>query len=241
MAAADAGAVCRQPPGGGPRGVPGRPPLSDRRARPRPARSSRSLNRRSSIRRAPVPARREIGCAGSGKRPLADKPSSTAGGVESAAQRRRRIVTVLRAHTVGALVDGADPEVIEGLRSRAEAVVRRAIERHGGIIGRADQDGVTAVFGLAVAREDDAMRVRAAAELRGEGAPGSAAQRVALAVGVATERSSSAPASDEGTLLTGAPLHLARTRGACCGSRGPARARHRAPRPRRHRYRAGVA
>jgi DNA-binding SARP family transcriptional activator len=160
---------------------------------------------------APLPARRDLEAASAAANDaLADEPPTPAGGAESAAQRRRRMVTVLRADTVGATVDGADPEVLEVLGSRAEAVVRRAIERHGGIIDRADQDGVTAVFGLAVAREDDALRaVRAAAELRGEAGSDATVGRVVLAVGVATGEVLVGVRYEQGTLLTGAPLHLA--------------------------------
>jgi DNA-binding SARP family transcriptional activator len=159
---------------------------------------------------APHPTRRDLEAApAAAKDALADAPPTSVGAAESAAQRRRRMVTVLRADTVGT-ADDIDPEILEALGSRAEAAVRRAIERHGGIIDRADQDGVTAVFGLAVAREDDALRaVRAAAELRGEAGSDAIVGRVVLAVGVATGEVLAGAGHEQGTLLTGAPLHLA--------------------------------
>ena len=64
---------------------------------------------------APLPARRDLEAAPAADNDaLADKPPTSAGGAESAPQRRRRIVTVLRADTVGATPDRADPEVLEG-------------------------------------------------------------------------------------------------------------------------------
>jgi DNA-binding SARP family transcriptional activator len=157
---------------------------------------------------APVPPRREHEPppAAANDAPVA-VPVAAAGVAEPLAQRRRRMVTVLRAGSVGTTKD-VDPEILEASGRRAEEVVRRAIERHGGIIDHADQRGVTAVFGLLVAREDDALRaVRAAAELRSD--PDVA--RVVLSVGVATGEVLAGPGSGDGhsSLMTGAPLHLA--------------------------------
>jgi DNA-binding SARP family transcriptional activator len=143
---------------------------------------------------------------------VADEPGAPAGGVEPSVERRRRTVTVLRARSVGTAGD-IDPEILESLGRRAEGVVRRAIERHGGIIDHADQHGVTAVFGLAVAREDDALRaVRAAEELRGQGSDGGSdagIPRVVLGVGVATGEVVTGAGDRHGLLVTGTPLHLA--------------------------------
>ena len=104
-------------------------------------------------------------------------------------RRDRRVVTVLRAERVHARdEDTLDPEVLESIGRRTVDVVRRAVERHGGTIDLADPNGVTAVFGLLVAREDDALRaVRAASELAAS--PGSTGDpdpllfRVSLATG----------------------------------------------------------
>jgi hypothetical protein len=131
------------------------------------------------------------------------------GGGEPTTQRRRRIVTVLHAGSVST-GDGIDPEILETLGRRAEEVVRRAIERHGGIIDHADHQGVTAVFGLTVAREDDALRaVRAAAELRGEEGADLPVTHVVLRVGVATGEVLAGGGDGHSSLMTGAPLHLA--------------------------------
>ena len=73
------------------------------------------------------------------------------------------------------------------MHDRHAETAKEAIERHGGIIDHADHQGVTAVFGLTVAREDDALRaVRAAAELRGEAGTDLPLTQVVLRVGVAT-------------------------------------------------------
>jgi predicted ATPase len=139
----------------------------------------------------------------------AEPPRPSPGGAESTAQRRRRVVTVLRADPVRT-ADATDPEIIETLGRRAEGDVRRAIERHGGIIEHADQTGVTAVFGLVVAREDDALRaVRAAAELRSDAGADAAMARTVLRVGVATGEVVAGPGSERGLLVSGAPLRLA--------------------------------
>ena len=156
-----------------------------------------------------VPARELEAAPRVAKDARAEAPPTSPGGAASAAQRRRRVVTVLRADPVRT-ADATDPEILETLGRRAEDVVRRAIERHGGIIEHADQTGVTAVFGLAVAREDDALRaVRAAAELRGDAGSDATVARLVLRVGVATGEVLAGPGSGHGALVTGAPLRLA--------------------------------
>ncbi len=121
------------------------------------------------------------------------------------------MVTVLRAAILRPIVDGdLDPEVLEAHERRSQEIVRRAVERHGGIIERADQDGVTAVFGLAIAREDDALRaVRAATELSADPRSIDTGDGVVLGVGVATGEVLAGVTADDGMLVTGAPLQLA--------------------------------
>jgi DNA-binding SARP family transcriptional activator len=139
-----------------------------------------------------------------------DDAVATAGEAEPSAHRTRRVVTVLRAAVVGSTAADLDPEILESLGRRSEEMVRRAVERHGGIIDRVDQNGVTAVFGLAAAREDDALRsVRAASELIAEPASSDAGDRVVLGVGLATGEVLAGTGDEHGTLLTGAPLHQA--------------------------------
>ena len=63
--------------------------------------------------------------------------------------------------------DGLDPEALRRLTSRAFDEVRAAVERYGGTIDAVAGDGVSAVFGVPVVHEDDALRaVRAADEAR---------------------------------------------------------------------------
>jgi DNA-binding SARP family transcriptional activator len=103
---------------------------------------------------------------------------AVAGAAEPLGRRTRRVVTVLRADVVRSSNEvDLDPEILEALDRRVLDVVRRAVERHGGTLDQADHHGVTAVFGLAVAREDDALRaVRAAMELTGDSASTDAAE-----------------------------------------------------------------
>jgi DNA-binding SARP family transcriptional activator len=125
--------------------------------------------------------------------------------------RRRRIVTVLRAEVGrGAHDEVLDPEVLDERERRVLDVVRRAVERHGGTIDRADHDGVTAVFGLTAAREDDALRaVRAAFELRADPMSSADTEWVPLRVGVATGVVVAGSSSAGGSTLAGTPLQTA--------------------------------
>jgi DNA-binding SARP family transcriptional activator len=63
--------------------------------------------------------------------------------------------------------EGLDPEALRRVTSRAFGEIEAAVERHGGTIEAVAGDAVTAVFGLPIVREDDALRgVRAAFEAR---------------------------------------------------------------------------
>ena len=133
--------------------------------------------------------------------------------------RRRRVVTVLRADVFRPSDEEPDPELLEALDRRAHDVVRRAVERHGGTIDRADQDGVTAVFGLTAAREDDALRaVRAASELM-DSAPVDPHDAIVLRIGVSTGEVMTGPTDTHGHLDSGAPL-IAAARLAAVASQG---------------------
>jgi DNA-binding SARP family transcriptional activator len=60
-----------------------------------------------------------------------------------------------------------DPEALRHVTSRVFAVVEATVERHGGTVETVAGDGVTAVFGLPIVHEDDALRgVRATVEIR---------------------------------------------------------------------------
>ena len=81
----------------------------------------------------------------------------------------RRIVTAVFCDLEGSTSAGEalDPEVVAAQMSRAYAVMRSAVEHHGGTVVKFLGDAVMAVFGIPHTREDDALRaVRAAVEMR---------------------------------------------------------------------------
>src|SRR3954447_386132 len=124
-------------------------------------------------------------------------PLSAAGTpVEAAAGRReRKVATILFADFVGytGLNEGHDPEVVQGVVSRAFDRLAREIARYEGLVEKFAGDAMLAVFGVPASHEDDAERaVRAAlemqaamselaAELRAEGKP-----ELALRIGIET-------------------------------------------------------
>ena len=58
-----------------------------------------------------------------------------------------------------------DPESLRRLMSRYFDEMRRVVERHGGTVEKFIGDEIMAVFGVPQVHEDDALRVRAAAEM----------------------------------------------------------------------------
>jgi class 3 adenylate cyclase len=85
------------------------------------------------------------------------------------AQDVRKVVTVLFCDLTGstALGERTDPEALRTLMRRYYETARAVLERHGGTVEKFVGDAVMAVFGIPVAREDDALRAtRAAVELR---------------------------------------------------------------------------
>jgi DNA-binding SARP family transcriptional activator len=63
--------------------------------------------------------------------------------------------------------DRLDPESLRHVTSQAYDCIRAAVEHHGGTVVTVAGDAITAVFGVPIVREDDALRaVRAAEELR---------------------------------------------------------------------------
>ena len=80
------------------------------------------------------------------------------GGVLAADERK--IVTTLFCDLVGftTMSESADPEEIDVVLRAYNDAARRAIERHGGTVEKFIGDAVVGVFGVPLAREDDARR-----------------------------------------------------------------------------------
>ena len=78
----------------------------------------------------------------------------------------RKTVTVLFAD-VTPIGGRLDPELLRRITGRAFEEMRHVLERHGGNVEQLIRGAVTAVFGIPVVHEDDALRaVRAASEIR---------------------------------------------------------------------------
>jgi len=81
----------------------------------------------------------------------------------------RKTVTVLLSDVVGStsLGEALDPEVVRRALGRYFEEARTVVEHHGGSVEKFIGDAVVALFGVPVAREDDALRaLRAASEIR---------------------------------------------------------------------------
>ena len=81
----------------------------------------------------------------------------------------RKVVSVLFCDLTGSTAIGerTDPEALRALMNRYYDAARVVLERHGGTVEKFVGDAVMSVFGIPVAREDDALRaVGAAVELR---------------------------------------------------------------------------
>ncbi|HEX2626700.1 MAG TPA: adenylate/guanylate cyclase domain-containing protein, partial [Candidatus Limnocylindrales bacterium] len=84
-------------------------------------------------------------------------------------RHERRLLTVLFADLVGftAASDQADPEDVRARVRPFHALVRTAVGATGGVVARVVGDGVMAVWGYPIAREDDARRaIEAALRIR---------------------------------------------------------------------------
>ncbi len=77
----------------------------------------------------------------------------------------RKIVTVLFADTVGStsLIENVDPEVAVGRLQPVLDSMTNAVHAYGGIVSRVAGDGILALFGAPVAREDHGVRAAYAA------------------------------------------------------------------------------
>ena len=94
-------------------------------------------------------------------------------GARRRGSRSPTVVTALFCDLVGSteLAERLDPEALRKTLDAYFAVVRAAIERHGGVVEKFIGDAVVGVFGVPAAHEDDPVRaVRAALEMREEAA-----------------------------------------------------------------------
>ena len=97
------------------------------------------------------------------------RPVSPPPAPKSVAREARKTVTAVfvALRTSSERGAGLDPEALRQVTSRAFGDVQAAVERHGGTVEAVAGDAATAVFGLPVVHEDDALRgVRAASEIR---------------------------------------------------------------------------
>ncbi|MBA3376272.1 MAG: winged helix-turn-helix domain-containing protein [Actinobacteria bacterium] len=105
------------------------------------------------------------------------------------ARSERKTVTVV--HVQVALAtdheNQLDPEVLRSVLARAFGEVTTAVEAHSGTMETATANAVTAVFGLPVVHEDDALRAsRAAEEIQNRLAKGDWPARLEIRIGVST-------------------------------------------------------
>jgi class 3 adenylate cyclase/tetratricopeptide (TPR) repeat protein len=82
------------------------------------------------------------------------------GGVGASERRERRVVTVLFADLAGFTrrSEGLDVEDVEGFLDPYVTVLRKQVERTGGVVAKFTGDGVMALFGAVAAHEDDPER-----------------------------------------------------------------------------------
>src|SRR5437868_12926760 len=77
-----------------------------------------------------------------------------------AGHRERKVATALFCDLVDStgLAERLDPETLQLVLGRYFSAARQAVERHGGRVEKFIGDAIAAVFGVAVAHEDDALR-----------------------------------------------------------------------------------
>ncbi len=135
----------------------------------------------------------------------------------AAAAEERKVVTTLFCDLVAstAMSESADPEDVDALLRRYDAVARRVVESHGGTVEKFIGDAVVAVFGVPAVHEDDPERavragLRIVQALEGMMRPdGSPLQvRIGVNTGEALVRLDVTPGSGEG-FLTGDAVNVA--------------------------------
>jgi class 3 adenylate cyclase len=131
---------------------------------------------------------------------------------------RRKLATVVFCDLVGstALGDRLDSEIVREIQARYFQKMRAAVELHGGTVEKFIGDAVVAVFGVPVAREDDALRaVRAADEMRNRAAALTYElqerfqQPLEVRIGVASGEVVAGDGSARERIVTGASVNLA--------------------------------
>ena len=129
----------------------------------------------------------------------------------------RKVVTTLFCDLVGstAMGEAADPEDVDAMLRRYNALARRVIESHGGVVEKFIGDAIVAVFGVPLVHEDDPERaVRAGLRLIEAVAdlPAVAGRPVRVRIGVDTGealvRLDVTPGSGEG-FITGDAVNTA--------------------------------
>jgi DNA-binding SARP family transcriptional activator/tetratricopeptide (TPR) repeat protein len=99
------------------------------------------------------------------ERPAPRRPDAS----EPAPREVRKTITAVHVSLAVSSAGGAvlDPEALRRVSGRAFGEVEAAVKRHGGTVEPPAADSITAVFGLPVMHEDDALRaVRATVEIR---------------------------------------------------------------------------
>lgn len=133
----------------------------------------------------------------------------------------RRQVVVVRAVLDGgdALLERMAPKEADRFMERIRAAATELAEAQGGLVNQADADGLTLLFGVPNAHEDDALRaLRAAVTLKARAAAvvatlaGPLAERVQLRMGVQVGPSivQRQQGGDRKYRLTGAPVEMAK-------------------------------
>src|SRR5215207_5709600 len=114
------------------------------------------------------------------------------------------------------LGEALDPEALRGVMERYFDLVRREVERHGGMVEKFIGDAAMAVFGIPAVHDVDALRaVRAAIDMRtalgrlNQQLEKTHGVRLAIRTGIHTGEVIAADPSDRQTFATGAPVATA--------------------------------
>jgi DNA-binding SARP family transcriptional activator/tetratricopeptide (TPR) repeat protein len=146
------------------------------------------------------------------ERPAPGPPAAS----EPAPREVRKTITAVNVGLAVSSAGGAvlDPEALRRVSGRAFGEVEAAVKRHGGTVEPPSGNSITAVFGLPVVHEDDALRaVRATVEMRETLTKvveelGSAA-RLEFRIGISTGEVIAGGAAGSQARATGEPMTLA--------------------------------